>query len=379
MADPMVISWPKGIEAQRRAAPPVPARHRHRPDDVRPARRRAARGRQGLSADPARGRELPLDVRERRRADAEGDRVLLDARLAGDLAQGLEGGQRPPDDRRLGPLRRGSLGALRHRERPDREPRPRRRAPGEGPGADQPLVPRGRPVQRPAAAGQDRGRGAGRPDPAAGGAAARPLRLLPGRRRGARVGGGQHPQPQLHASRSRSTSTPPTRAACCSPTARASAATRSTSRTASSSTSTTSSASTSRWSSRAKEIPTGKVDLSARRSCARARDADDRHAVAVHRRREGRRGPDHDPARQLLARRRGPQRRHAIRPSRSPTTTRGRRRTRSPGARSAEAIVDVSGEHFVDLEMEALAMHEARVRPGTATSAAASSRSRRRA
>ena len=87
-------------------------------------------GRQGLPADPARGRELPLDVRERRRADAEGDRLLLDARLARDLAQGLEGGQRPPDDRRLGPLRPGSLGALRHRRGPDREPRPRRRAPG---------------------------------------------------------------------------------------------------------------------------------------------------------------------------------------------------------------------------------------------------------
>ena len=33
-------------------------------------------------------------------------------------------------------------------ERPDREPRPRRREPGEGPGDDQPLVPSRRPLQR---------------------------------------------------------------------------------------------------------------------------------------------------------------------------------------------------------------------------------------
>ena len=107
----------EGHRRQGRAPAPVPARHRRRADDVRPARRRAARGRQGLPADPARGRQLPLDLRERRRADAEGDRLLLDARLARDLAQGLEGGERPPDDRRLGPLRPGPLGALRHRRR----------------------------------------------------------------------------------------------------------------------------------------------------------------------------------------------------------------------------------------------------------------------
>ena len=41
-------------------------------------------------------------------------------------------------------------------------------------------------------------------------------------------------------------------------------------------------------------------------------------------------GRDQDPARQVLARRRGPQRRHATRPSRSPTTTPGTARGRSP-------------------------------------------------
>ena len=67
------------------------------------------------------------------------------------------------------------------------------------------LVPRGGPVQRLPAPGQDRGGGARRPDAAAGRAAARPLRLLAGRGGGARGRGGQHPQPQLRASRSRST------------------------------------------------------------------------------------------------------------------------------------------------------------------------------
>ena len=73
VADPMVDLVAEGHRGQGRAPAPVPPRHRHRADDVRPARDRAARGRQGLPADPARGRQLPVDLRERRRADAEGD------------------------------------------------------------------------------------------------------------------------------------------------------------------------------------------------------------------------------------------------------------------------------------------------------------------
>ena len=130
VADPLVVSWPKGISAQGElrhqflhATDIVPTIYDclgiELPEVVK-----------GYPQIPLEGRELPLHVRERRRADAEGDRLLLDARLAGDLAQGLEGGQRPPDDRRLGPLRRGSLGAVQHRRGSDREPRPRGRAPG---------------------------------------------------------------------------------------------------------------------------------------------------------------------------------------------------------------------------------------------------------
>ena len=47
----------------------------------------------------------------------------------------------------------------------------------------------------------------GGPEPAAGGAAARPLHLLPGPAEVPESGRGQHPEPQLHRSRSRSRST----------------------------------------------------------------------------------------------------------------------------------------------------------------------------
>ena len=55
----------------------------------------------------------------------------------------------------------------------------------------------GGPVQR-AAAGEPRGRGDPHDRAAADRQATRPLRLLPGLRRGARVGGAEHPQPLVH-------------------------------------------------------------------------------------------------------------------------------------------------------------------------------------
>ena len=82
------------------------------------------------------------------------DAVLLDARLAGDLARRLEGRHEPPDDQRLEPLQRRRVGAVPHRRRPLRAAQPRRRAPREGPRAREPLVRRGRrergvPARRP--------------------------------------------------------------------------------------------------------------------------------------------------------------------------------------------------------------------------------------
>ena len=84
----------EGHRGEGRAAPPVPARHRHRrrrsttclgvelPEEVK-----------GYHQIPLEGVSFRYDLRGRGRADAEGDRLLLDARLARDLAQGLEGRQ----------------------------------------------------------------------------------------------------------------------------------------------------------------------------------------------------------------------------------------------------------------------------------------------
>ena len=111
---------------------------------------------------------------------------------------------------------------------PDREPRPGRRASRQGAGVGQPLVPRRGEVQRAPAAGQDRGGGAGGPEPPAGGATARPVRLLPRHRRGAGDRRGEHPQSQLQHLGRRGDQSRRMPAACSSRTGRASAATRST-------------------------------------------------------------------------------------------------------------------------------------------------------
>ena len=134
-------------------------------------------------------------------------------------------------------------------ERPERVPRPRRRAPGEAAGADRAVVGR-----RPAATRRCRSRTATRsrssppsgrssPSRATATSTTRAAPRSPSRSRRTSATAPTR-------SRSRSRSTPRRPAACCSPTARGSAATRSTSRTASSSTSTTGSGWTSRSSSR---------------------------------------------------------------------------------------------------------------------------------
>ena len=118
-------------------------------------------------------------------------------------------------------------------------------------GDDQPLVRRGR-RQRRVPARRPLGPGAPHDTAAAALSGAQPLRLLPRRRRRARVPGGQHAQPLLRDRRGRrhpDAAPRRARAGCCSRTARASAATRSTSRTTGCTTSTASSAASSRRSS----------------------------------------------------------------------------------------------------------------------------------
>src|SRR5690348_4138195 len=82
------------------------------------------------------------------RAVGPDDAVLLDARLAGDLARRLAGGHHPPNDQRLEPLQRRHLGAVPHRHRPARSTRPGRRAAAQAAGDDQLVVRRGRGQRR---------------------------------------------------------------------------------------------------------------------------------------------------------------------------------------------------------------------------------------
>ena len=107
-----------------------------------------------------------------------------------------------PTLERLEQLQRRRVGAVPHRRRPLRAAQPRGRAPREGPRAREPLVRRGRrersvPARRPLGA-RDHDHAATRAL-----AAAQPLHLLPGRRRRARVAGGERPQPFLRDRRAR--------------------------------------------------------------------------------------------------------------------------------------------------------------------------------
>ena len=81
-----------------------------------------------------------------------------------------------------------------------------------------------------------------------------------------------------------------------------------------------------------------------------------RHPVAVLRREEGRRGPDQDPAGRLLARRRRPVRRPRQRRGGHRRLPGRRRRYRFTGGTINRVAVDVSGEPYLDLEREAVAM-----------------------
>ena len=233
-----------------------------------------------------------------------------------------------------GELRQRPLGALRHRRGPDREPRPGGRAPGEAAGADQPLVPRGRPYN-------------GLPllDKTAVEVLADPTR------------------PQVAPPRDRYVYYPD--AAEVPEAAAVNIRNRSYTHRGRGRRSTPRTPSGVLFSHGARfgghalyvkdrklkyvynfvgdseqivestdEIPTGQVILGASFEREGDGDADDRHAVAVHRRREGRRGHDHDPARQLLARRRGPQRRARPGRARHRRLRRHAARTRSPAARS---------------------------------------------
>ena len=148
-ADPMIVSWPKRISktgARRQYA----HADRHRPDDLRVPRDRAARGRQGVHAAPDRRDQL-RGRRSTIRSAKTGKQTQFYS-MGGTRAIWHQGWKAaavsPAAPDMLGRLRDPALGALRHRERPERVPRSRRRAAREAAGADRALVGRGRPIRR---------------------------------------------------------------------------------------------------------------------------------------------------------------------------------------------------------------------------------------
>ena len=155
-SDPCIISWPAGPRHAARSASSTTTRSTSCrrswtcSASRRPRRSRGTRSRRSTvsacatSFDDASAESKPEDA------------VLRDARLALDLARGLEGRHDPPVHRRLGQLQRRRVGALPRRCRPGRAERPRRRAAGQAPGAGQHLVLGGRrerrlPARRPLA------------------------------------------------------------------------------------------------------------------------------------------------------------------------------------------------------------------------------------
>ena len=118
-ADPCIISWPSATKAGQGEL-----RHQyHHAIDIVPTILDTLgvdrpRDDQGSRAEPVRRREHALQRRRPVRAVGQEDAVLLHARLARDLARGLEGRHHAPHDQRLEQLQRRHLGAVPHRHRP---------------------------------------------------------------------------------------------------------------------------------------------------------------------------------------------------------------------------------------------------------------------
>ena len=147
-ADPCIISWPAGMKAKGEIRDAVPPRDRPRPDGPRLPRRRSPADHQGPRAERLRRREHALQLRRRHGRRGAQDPVLLDARLAGHLARGLEGRDDPSHDRRVEQLQRRHLGAVPHRRRPLRAARSVQGELGQAQGAPEPVVRGGRQERR---------------------------------------------------------------------------------------------------------------------------------------------------------------------------------------------------------------------------------------
>ncbi len=351
-ADPLIVSWPQGIAAGGE----IRRQYTHAVDIVptllRVPRRRAARRRQRLHAEADRGRQLRRDASTtptRRRGKQTQFYSMLGTRAIWHKGwKAATAVPAAPDV--VGRLPPAALGAVRHR-RPTRASATT--SPREHPEKLQELIAlwwaeAGKYQALPL---ESRGAleilGTERPQLVE---AAQPLRLLPRRRRGARVGRPEHPQPLLHDRRRGGDRDAGgrRRALLAGLALRRPRALRQ-GRQAQVRLQ-LSSASTSRSSS-----PTRRsrpATSSCRPSFEREGDddADRRARSRLHiRDQAGRRGDDHDPARQVRARRRRPRRRPLRRRAGHRRLRRASARGRSSAARSSGSSIDVSGEPFVDL------------------------------
>ena len=119
-SDPCIIAWPAGIKARGEVRRAVPPRDRPGTHDPGRAPDRGAGDDQGPHAGAVRRRQHAEQLRRRLRGVGSPDPVLRDARLAVDLARGLEGRDHASLHRRLGQLQRRRVGAVPRGRRPRR-------------------------------------------------------------------------------------------------------------------------------------------------------------------------------------------------------------------------------------------------------------------
>ena len=226
-SDPCIISWPAGDGRPRASSGPstttrsTSCRRSSTASASRPPRR--IKGHVQSSFD---GVSMRYSLDDASAPSARTHAVLLDARVARDLARRMEGDHDPPDDRGLEQLQRRRVGAVPHRRRPLRAARPGGRGAREAPRARQPVVRRGGPQRRVPAR---RPLGA-RDHPDAAAPARRPRTATSTSRTPPTSRSSRRSTSATARTRSGRSSTSPARVprASCSPTARASAATRST-------------------------------------------------------------------------------------------------------------------------------------------------------
>ena len=124
--DPMVIHWPKGIEAKGE----VRHQYHHSTDIVATildvTGLEMPQTYRGVEQHPLNGVSMRYSFDDATAADREGGAVLRHARHPRHLEGRLEGGRHPRPDQRQGPLRPGRLGALPRRRGPLGVPGPLR-------------------------------------------------------------------------------------------------------------------------------------------------------------------------------------------------------------------------------------------------------------